>query len=70
MVSSEPYFSKILEPVVSGNHFRDKMTVVVDDRHLFGTFMIEFTCTVIVEHEVIIDELPVPYHIQVFLDLR
>ena len=66
MVASEPDFRKILESVVLGNHFRDKMAVIVDDRHLFSAFMIKFACIAVRQHEILMDEFPVEHAVDFF----
>ncbi len=68
MVAPEPYFSQIPELMVVCDHLGDKMAVIVYNRHFLRTPVIKFTGIVIGQHKVIIDELPVPHHIQIFFD--
>ena len=59
VVASKPYFRQVVELVVFRYHFRYEMAVIVDDRHLFGAFVIQLPGIVVGEHEIIVDELPV-----------
>ena len=56
VVSSEPYFSEVLELMVICNHLWHEVAVVVDDRHLLCTLVIELTREVVGEHKVFVDE--------------
>ena len=56
VVSSEPYLGKVTELIVVGYHLRHKMAVLVDDRHIFCTFMVKLTGVVVGEHEVVVNK--------------
>ena len=56
VVTSKPYFCKVLELIVVSYHLRIEVAVVVYDRHMLSTFVIEFAGIFIRQHEVIVDE--------------
>ena len=56
VVASEPDLCQVLELMVACNHFRDKVAVIVDDRHLLRTLVIKFAGEIIREHEIVVNE--------------
>ena len=61
VVSSKPDLGQVLETVVAGYLLRLEVAVIVDDRHLLRTLMVELAGIAIGEHEIVVDELLVDH---------